>query len=75
MEPPSPASACGDSWVKGVELGRGGLRGEGGSRLLSGVTALTHLSLPHNLLGNTGYLTICHCVGASPANQNQEHHA
>lgn len=73
MEPPSPASACGDSWVKGVKLGWGGLRREGGSRLLPGVTALTHLSLHHNLAGNAGYLTVCHCVGASPANQNQEH--
>jgi len=75
MEPPWPASARGDSWMRGegCGIGSGWLRGERGSRLLPGVTALTHLSLHHNLSGNAGHLTICHCVGASPANQCQEH--
>ena len=67
MEPPWPASARGDSWMRGegCGIGSGWLRGERGSRLLPGVTALTHLSLHHNLSGNAGHLTVCHCVGAS----------
>ncbi len=74
MEPPWPASARGDSWMRGegCGIGSGWLRGERGSRLLPGVTALTHLSLHHNLSGNAGHLTVCHRVGASPANQCQE---
>lgn len=73
MEPPSPASAHGDSWMRGEGCGIGSGWLRGGSRLLPGVTALTNLSLHHNLSGNAGHLTVCHCVGAGPANQYQEH--